>query len=99
LKLLDSYDLLSREDLKTYEQCLENPNSFSTTSTTDAARRQTKIARFKGEKALKSKIEVQCHAHMDQGEPSHADRSWSWAFFVRDILTEFYCISQEEHGA
>ncbi len=74
LKLLDSYDLLSREDSKTYEQYLDNPNSFSTASTTDAAaRRQTKIARFKEEKALKYRIEVQCHAHMNQEGPSRAD--------------------------
>ena len=59
LKLLDSYDILSQDDFRTYERYLENPNAFSTVSTTDAAqRRQSKINKFKEAKALKAKIEV-----------------------------------------
>lgn len=59
LKLLDSYDILSREDARLYERYREKPDSFSTASVTDAAaRRQTKINRFKEEKALKQKLEV-----------------------------------------
>lgn len=59
LKILDSYDALSRDDFKMYEGYLENPDSFAAASTTDAAqRRNMKIARFKEEKALKSKLEV-----------------------------------------
>ncbi|KAB8342910.1 hypothetical protein FH972_022507 [Carpinus fangiana] len=58
LKLVDSYDLLSREDAKLYEQHKDQPSRFSTASTTDAAaRRNTKIARFKEEKVLKTKLE------------------------------------------
>ncbi|KAF2143651.1 uncharacterized protein K452DRAFT_267914 [Aplosporella prunicola CBS 121167] len=58
LKLLDSYDMLSKSDAKLYERYLEAPNSFSTASTTDAAaRRETKIARFREEKAMKAKLE------------------------------------------
>ncbi|EKG16740.1 TAP42-like protein [Macrophomina phaseolina MS6] len=57
-KLLDSYDVLSKSDAKLYEKYQEAPNSFSTASTTDpAARRETKIARFRTEKDLKAKLE------------------------------------------
>jgi hypothetical protein len=59
LKLLDSYDILSKSDAELFERYLENPSKFSTASTSDAtARRNTKIARYKEEKELKSKIEV-----------------------------------------
>jgi len=60
LKLLDSYDILSRADAKLFEKFTEGPNTFSTASTTDAvARRDTKIAQLKEEKELKQKLEVQ----------------------------------------
>jgi hypothetical protein len=59
LKLLDSYDMLSKSDTKIYERYTETPDTFSTAPVTDAAaRRDTKIARFKAEKELKSRIEV-----------------------------------------
>jgi len=59
LKLLDSYDMLSRTDANLFAKFTESPNTFSTASTTDAAaRRGTKIARFKEEKELKQKLEV-----------------------------------------
>jgi hypothetical protein len=59
LKLLDSYDVLSKADAKLYERFRDNPQSFSTASTSDAAaRRQTKIARFREEKELRRKLEV-----------------------------------------
>jgi len=59
LKLLDSYDLLSVEESRMYERYRERPNTFSTASVTDAAaRRETKIARFREEKNLKAKMEV-----------------------------------------
>ncbi|KKY23753.1 putative tor signaling pathway regulator [Diplodia seriata] len=58
MKLLDSYDVLSKPDAKLYEKYQESPNSFSTASTTDAAaRRDTKISRFRAEKELKAKLE------------------------------------------
>lgn len=58
LKQLDNYDLLSKDDVKLFEQYHESPNTFSTASTSDpAARRDAKIKRFKEEKVLKQKIE------------------------------------------
>ncbi|KAJ9644700.1 Type 2A phosphatase-associated protein 42 [Coniosporium tulheliwenetii] len=58
LKLVDSYDLLSPSDSKLLETYQEGPDVFSTASTRDAAaRRETKIARFREEKALKQKLE------------------------------------------
>jgi len=51
--------MLSKEEARLYERYKEIPDSFSTASITDAAaRRQTKIERFKEEKALKEKLEV-----------------------------------------
>jgi immunoglobulin-binding protein 1 len=59
LSRLDSYDILSKSDEKLFEQFKDNPDTFSTASTTDAAaRRAAKIARFREEKALKQKLEV-----------------------------------------
>lgn len=59
LKLLDSYDILSKPEANFLEQYIEDPTAFSTASTTDPAqRRATKISRFKQEKELKTKLEV-----------------------------------------
>ena len=58
LKQLDSYDMLSKIDAALLEQYQESPDTFSTASSADAtARRETKIRRFKEEKALKQKLE------------------------------------------
>jgi hypothetical protein len=58
LKLLDSYDMLGKSDAKLFETYLEDRTGFSTASTRDAAaRRETKIARFREEKELKQKLE------------------------------------------
>ena len=59
LRLLDSHDILSKADARLLEKYLDSRDSFSTASATDAAaRRETKISRFKGEKELKRKLEV-----------------------------------------
>lgn len=58
LKQLDNHDMLSKEDAKMLEQYQDSPSAFSTASSSDAAaRRDTKIRRFKEEKAMKSKLE------------------------------------------
>ena len=58
LRQLDNYDMLSKGDANLLEQYQESPTTFSTASTSDAAsRRDTKIRRFKEEKALKQKLE------------------------------------------
>lgn len=59
MKLLDSYDVLSTSDAKLWEAYTEDKEHFSTANTKDAAaRRATKIARFREEKELKQKLEV-----------------------------------------
>lgn len=59
LKLLDSYDMLSKGDAKLFESYNEDKQNFSTVSTKDAtARRDVKIARFREEKELKRKLAV-----------------------------------------
>ena len=59
LKLLDSYDMLSKGDAKLFESYSEDKQNFSTVSTKDAAaRRDVKIARYRQEKELKRKLEV-----------------------------------------
>ncbi|KAL1303557.1 hypothetical protein AAFC00_006927 [Neodothiora populina] len=58
LKSLDNYDLLSAGDARLFERYRESPNTFSTASTTDpAARRETKISRFREEKEMRQKLD------------------------------------------
>jgi immunoglobulin-binding protein 1 len=67
LHLLESYDILSNSDIKLFERYRDDRDSFSTASTTDAAaRRETKIARFKEEKEMKQKLEV--HRKSSRGQ-------------------------------
>lgn len=59
LKLLDSYDLLTKADARLFEAYAEDKANFSTANTRDAAaRREAKISRFREEKELKQKLEV-----------------------------------------
>ena len=59
LKLLDSYDMLSKPDARLLETYLEDKAGFSTASTRDAAaRREAKVRRFREERELKKKLEV-----------------------------------------
>ena len=58
LKQLDNYDVLSKDDSRLFGRYQEDPDSFSTVSTNDAAtRRNVKIKRFQEEKALKQKLD------------------------------------------
>ncbi|KAJ5152376.1 hypothetical protein N7492_010671 [Penicillium capsulatum] len=58
LTRLDEYELLSKEDKKLLEQYLANPSSFTLAPINDAAaRRETKVRRFREEKELKQKLE------------------------------------------
>ena len=51
--------MLNARDRKLYERFLEDKDDFALISTTDpAARRDTKIARYKQENELKLKLEV-----------------------------------------
>ncbi|KAL8861764.1 MAG: hypothetical protein Q9178_001965 [Gyalolechia marmorata] len=57
LKLLDTYDMLSKADSKLYQRYLSSSDDFSLLSTSDpTARRNTKIARYKQEQELKLKL-------------------------------------------
>ncbi|ORY62881.1 TAP42-like family protein [Pseudomassariella vexata] len=68
LHILDSYCILSKSDAKLFAEYNENPESFSTVSTSDpTARRNAKIANFKQEKELKQKL-----AHM-QSSPRYLE--------------------------
>ncbi|KAL8740729.1 MAG: hypothetical protein Q9190_006598 [Brigantiaea leucoxantha] len=58
LKLLDSYEMLSKANAKLHERYLENPDEFALVPSSDPAElRNTKILRFKQEKELKLKLE------------------------------------------
>ncbi|KAF2152571.1 type 2A phosphatase-associated protein 42 [Myriangium duriaei CBS 260.36] len=58
LKQLDSYDLLGKDNFTLLERFQEAPDKFSIVSSSDpAARRETKIRRFKEEKDLKQRLE------------------------------------------
>ncbi|KAI0161151.1 TAP42-like family protein [Hypoxylon sp. FL1284] len=57
LHLLDSYSILSQSDSKLFTEYNDDPSIFSTISTSDpTARRNAKIANFKTEKELKTKL-------------------------------------------
>ncbi|KAF2754589.1 TOR signaling pathway regulator [Pseudovirgaria hyperparasitica] len=58
LKLLDNYDMLSKSDSKLYEQYQDSPLTFSPAPSDAAKRREAKIARFREEKELKSKLQL-----------------------------------------
>ncbi|KAF2739076.1 type 2A phosphatase-associated protein 42 [Polyplosphaeria fusca] len=58
LKLLDSYDVLSKSDARLLEAYAEDREQFTATQARDAAaRREAKIARFRAEMELKRKLE------------------------------------------
>ncbi|KAF5497858.1 Uncharacterized protein CGCS363_v008268 [Colletotrichum siamense] len=59
LGLLDSYDLLSEDNKKLYSRYTDDSVAFSTLGGVDPAkRRDTKIANFKAERALKQRLET-----------------------------------------
>ncbi|MDI1486523.1 MAG: Type 2A phosphatase-associated protein 42 [Ramalina farinacea] len=59
IQLLDTYRILSKSNSKLYERYTEDRDNFSLLLSNDAAaRRDTKITRFKEEKQLKQKLEV-----------------------------------------
>lgn len=59
LTRLDEYGLLSSGDKKLLEEYMANPSSFTLAPMNDAAaRRETKVRRFREEKELKQKLEV-----------------------------------------
>lgn len=72
LKQLDNYDMLAKSDVSLFEQYQESPDTFSTASSSDpASRRDTKIRRFKEEKALKEKLEyMRKHPSVVQNDDS-----------------------------
>ncbi|KAK8105451.1 TAP42-like family protein [Apiospora kogelbergensis] len=77
LHLLDNYGLLSPSDLRLFSMYQEDPERFSTISTTDpAARRNAKIANFKHEKEMKQKLEYMRHSprHLENGGDEEAVR-------------------------
>jgi immunoglobulin-binding protein 1 len=59
LKRLDSYDILDKTDERLWERYRDNPSGFAVVNTTDATqKRADKIARFKAEKELKTKLKL-----------------------------------------
>ncbi|KAI4180351.1 MAG: hypothetical protein LQ348_005215 [Seirophora lacunosa] len=58
LKTLDQYDMLSKADSKLYQRYLSERDDFSLLSNSDpAARRNTKVTRYRQEQELKLKLE------------------------------------------
>lgn len=59
LTRLDEHELLSSGDKKFFEQYMANPTTFTLAPMNDAAaRRDTKVRRFREEKELKQKLQV-----------------------------------------
>ncbi|KAJ8118734.1 hypothetical protein OPT61_g348 [Boeremia exigua] len=101
LKLLDSYDMLSKRDAKLFEAYNEDKQNFSTVSTTDAAaRRDVKISRFREEKELKQKLEYlkQNPKLAEQDEQVVRELNLtSIAFMVHQTFQALESIAQELH--
>ncbi|KAF1955996.1 type 2A phosphatase-associated protein 42 [Byssothecium circinans] len=100
-KLLDSYDVLTRSDAKLWEAYLEAKDQFSTASTRDAAaRRETKIARFREEKELKKKIEyMQANPKLAEND-DHVVRTLhltNLAFQIHQTFAALESMAQELH--
>lgn len=59
LTRLDEYELLSKGDRKLFEEYMTNSSAFTLAPINDAAaRRETKVRRFREEKELKQRLEV-----------------------------------------
>lgn len=101
IKLLDSYDVLSRSDARLWETYLSDKSNFSVASTRDAAaRRDAKIARFREEKELKQKL-----AYIQQN-PKLAENDeqvvrelhlTNLAFMVHQTFASLESLAQELH--
>ncbi|KAI4727034.1 phosphatase 2A-associated protein [Aureobasidium sp. EXF-10728] len=101
LRQLDLYDILSSSDLKLLEQYREDPSTFSTASTSDpAARRETKILRFKQEKDLKQKLQhlQQNPAALQNDDDMHRRLQLTQIeFCVHQTFQSLESIAQELH--
>ncbi|KAH9882093.1 hypothetical protein J1614_001265, partial [Plenodomus biglobosus] len=101
LKLLDSYDLLSKADTKLFEAYTEDKNNFTTANTRDAAaRREAKINRFREEKELKRKLEyLQQNPRLaEQDEQVVRDlHLTNLAFMVHQTFQSLESLAQELH--
>ncbi|KAF1924297.1 type 2A phosphatase-associated protein 42 [Didymella exigua CBS 183.55] len=101
LKLLDSYDVLSKGDAKLFESYNEDKRNFSTVSSVDAAaRRDVKIARFREEKELKRKLEYlkQNPKLAEQDDQVVRDLNLTnIAFMVHQTFQSLESLAQELH--
>ncbi|RMZ72741.1 TAP42 component of the Tor signaling pathway [Pyrenophora seminiperda CCB06] len=101
LKLLDAYNVLGKADAKLLDVYTEDKDTFATASTKDAAaRRNAKIARFRGEKQLKQKLEYlqQNPKLAEQDEQVVRDlHLTSLAFMVHQTFASLESMAQELH--
>ncbi|KAF2473916.1 type 2A phosphatase-associated protein 42 [Lindgomyces ingoldianus] len=101
LKLLDSYDMLGKSDSRLLEAFLENKDQFSTASMKDAAaRRGTKVARFREEKELKRKLEyLQQNPKVAENDEQVVRELHlaNLAFMVHQTFQSLESIAQELH--
>lgn len=98
---LENYAILSADDVKLFERYQDSPNTFSTASTADvAARRDTKIRRFKEEKALAQKLEYLAKNPRILQEDDAAARELhltSIAYCIHQTFASLESIAQELH--
>lgn len=101
LKQLDHYDILPKSDATLLELYQESPNTFSTASTADAAaRRETKIKRFKEEKELKKKLEYlqQNPSVLENDDAAYRDlQLTNIAYCTHQSFQSLESIAQELH--
>ncbi|KAF2129259.1 type 2A phosphatase-associated protein 42 [Dothidotthia symphoricarpi CBS 119687] len=101
LKLLDSYDALSKSDARLFETYTEDKENFATASTRDAAaRRDAKITRFREEKELKRKLEyLQQNPKLAENDEQVVRELHltNLAFMVHQTFQSLESIAQELH--
>ncbi|KAF2121560.1 TAP42-like protein [Lophiotrema nucula] len=100
LKLLDSYDMLSKSDSRLFETYTEDKANFSTAPKDAALRRDAKISRFKQEKELKQKLQyLRANPKLEeQDEQAVRDlHLTNLAFMVHQTFAALESMAQELH--
>lgn len=85
LKNLSNYDLLTKDETDKLDKLRENPFEIKNLSETAMLRRDEKIAAFKLEKSLTSKIEYLSKLESDENEYNNADEDEIRQLYVQQL--------------
>ncbi|KAF2719134.1 phosphatase 2A-associated protein [Polychaeton citri CBS 116435] len=101
LRQLDDYSILSKDDERLLEHYEDSPSTFSVAATKDAAaKRDTKIRRFKEEKALRQKLDYlrQNPSVVQNDDAVHRELQMvNVAYCTHETFANLESIAQELH--